>query len=516
MTFDKLINYLKLDKQEFIFQFNSHPNYPSALAFSDTLNFMGVKNDAYELDKEYWDELPEEFIAIVDNSFSLVKKAGTQFSVYSDKTKTLNKEELHKSSTDFVLLFEKDEKAENKSALNFNPFIYAVLGIILIYSILNHSWYETAFNVLSIIGVYISLEIFNQKFGNTSAVIGSICGGGASATQNVNSCNKIITQDKTSILGLKFSDFSLIYFIGITVLGLFLPSTGFVIKGFTFASLIAIGYSVYIQAFVEKTFCRVCLLIISVLVAQIVISTFLFETLVFDPKVLLLSIVLWLSSFSVVLFLNNLLQEKETLQKSNAKNLRFKRNYDLFKRELTEKEKIEFNDNETFSLGNKDAKLHISIVSNPYCGFCKDAHKITEQLLERYPNQISAQIRFNYTPERANEKFTNLISDFTHIYKNRPEKEFLKTVDTWFENKNENNIRQLAGTNSNNEDLMPLIQMSGENSNAGLNFTPVFIINGYQFPEKYDREDIWYFITDLIEDEEFERKLFPNYENSLS
>jgi hypothetical protein len=39
MIFDKLINYLKLDKQEFIFQFNSHPNYPSALAFSDTLNF---------------------------------------------------------------------------------------------------------------------------------------------------------------------------------------------------------------------------------------------------------------------------------------------------------------------------------------------------------------------------------------------------------------------------------------------------------------------------------------------
>ncbi|SHM46031.1 thioredoxin domain-containing protein [Chryseobacterium polytrichastri] len=516
MTFDKLINYLKLDKQEFIFQFNSHPNYPSALAFSDTLNFMGVKNDAYELDKEYWDELPEEFIAIVDNSFSLVKKAGAQYSVYSDKAKTLNKEELHKNSTDFVLLFEKDEKAENKSALNFKPFIYAVLGIILIYSILNHSWFEAIFNLLSIIGVYISLEIFNQKFGNTSAVIGSICGGGASATQNVNSCNKIINQDKTSILGLKFSDFSLIYFIGIAVLGLFLPSTGFIIKGFTCASLIAIGYSVYVQAFVEKTFCRVCLIIISVLVAQIIISTFLFGNIAFDPKVLLLSIVLWLSSFSVVLFLNNLLQEKETLQKSNAKNLRFKRNYDLFKRELTENEKIEFNDNETFSLGNKNAKLHISIVSNPYCGFCKDAHKITEQLLERYPNQISAQIRFNYTPERANEKFTNLISDFTHIYNNKPEKEFLKSVDTWFENKDENSIRQIAGTTSNNENLDPLVQMSVENSSAGLNFTPVFIINGYQFPQKYDREDIWYFITDLIEDEEFERKLFHNYENSLS
>jgi len=301
MLLDKLINHLKLDRQEFLFQFNSHPNYPSALAFSDTLNFMGVRNDAYELDKEYWDELPEEFITIVDNSFSLVKKSGTQYSIYSDKSKTINKEQLHKNSTDFVLLFEKSEKTETKSVSNFQSIIYAVLGIIAIYSLVNHAWYEAVFNILSLIGVYISLEIFNQKFGNTSVVIGSICGD-TSANQTANSCNKIITQDKTSVFGLKFSDFSLIYFIGITVLGLFLPSTSFIIKGFTFVSVIAIGYSLYIQAFVEKTFCRVCLLIISILVAQLVLSSLFFENTFLDSKILVLTAVLWIVTFAVVLF----------------------------------------------------------------------------------------------------------------------------------------------------------------------------------------------------------------------
>lgn len=52
MNFDKLLNHFKLDKPEFSFQFQSHPNYPSALAFSDTLNFLGIKNDAYELEKK--------------------------------------------------------------------------------------------------------------------------------------------------------------------------------------------------------------------------------------------------------------------------------------------------------------------------------------------------------------------------------------------------------------------------------------------------------------------------------
>ncbi|WP_294224484.1 thioredoxin domain-containing protein [uncultured Chryseobacterium sp.] len=499
MLLDKLINYLKLDKQEFLFQFNSHPNYPSALAFSDTLNFMGVRNDAYELDKEYWDELPEEFIAIVDNSFSLVKKNGSQYSIYSDKAKTLNKDELHKKSTDFVLLFEKD-KAEIKSITNYKSITYAVFAIISIYALLSQAWYEVVFNILSLAGVYISLEIFNQKFGNTSNVIGSICGDTA-GNQDLNSCNKIINQDKTSILGLKFSDFSLIYFIGITILGLFLPATSFIIKGFTFASLIAIGYSLYVQGFVEKTFCRVCLVIISLLIAQLLIGVFLFENSVFDIKTVLLSIILWISTFSLILYLNNTLQDKESLQKSNAKNLRFKRNYDLFKRELLENEKVIFRDNETFFAGNKEAKLHLSIISNPYCGFCKDAHKIVENLLSKYPEDISVQMRFNYTPDPQNEKFTNLMSDFMYTYKNKPVQEFLHLIEYWFENKDENKIRQKSRMPSSNEDLTALVEMSAENRNAGLNFTPIILINGYQFPDKYDREDIYYFIDELTEDE---------------
>ncbi|SDH95080.1 Thioredoxin [Chryseobacterium taeanense] len=500
MLLEKLINHLKLDKQEFLFQFNSHPNYPSALAFSDTLNFMGVRNDAYELDKEYWGELPEEFIAIVDNSFSVVKKSGNQYSIYSDKTKIINKEELYQKATDFVLLFEKD-KAESKSFTSYKPFVYAIFAIIFIYSLVTLTWYETVFNILSLAGVYISLEIFNQKFGNTSAVIGSICGDTA-GNQSANSCNKIITQDKTSILGLKFSDFSLIYFTGITVLGLFLPATSLVVKGFSFASMIAIGYSLYIQGFVEKTFCRVCLLIISVLLAQLFISTFLFGNIYFDTGIALLSILLWVVLFSSVLYLNTTLEAKESLQKSNAKNLRFKRNYDLFKRELLETEKLNFSDNETFFVGNKEAKIHLSIISNPYCGFCKDAHKIMENLLEKYPDEISVQIRFNYSPDKQNEKFTNLISDFMYTYKHKTQQEFLKLIEFWFENKDENKIRQKTGATSSDEDLTPLIEMSAENRNAGLNFTPIILINGYQFPDKYDREDIYYFIDELAEDEE--------------
>lgn len=500
MNFDKLIDHFKLDKQEFYFQFNSHPNYPSALAFSDTLNFLGLKNDAYELDKEYWNELPEEYMALVDNSFSLVKKKGNDFTIYSDKVKTLNKEELYKNSGDFVLLFEKSENVKTKSFFNFKPIIYLVFGIIILYSLLQFAWYESIFNILSLIGVYISLELFNQKFGQESAVVSNICGGVAnSSTQS--SCSKIFSSDKTDILGLKLSDFSLIYFLGITFVGLLFPQSQGILRITAMISILVILYSFYVQAFVEKSLCRVCLVIIFVLLAQIAISSFYFSW-GLNLAVIFTSVVLFISLFFTVAFLNNLMNQKEELKKSNAKNLRFKRNYDLFKRELTDKEKIEFTDQQTFFLGNRDAKLHISVVSNPYCGFCKDAHKIVEDLLLQYPDEISAQMRFNYSNERADEKYTQLMSDFLNIYKNKSQKEFLKTVDIWFKNKDEGEIRRKSGT-ENPEDLTEIIQMTKENSSAGITFTPVFIINGYQFPDKYDREDIHYFISELIEDEDF-------------
>jgi hypothetical protein len=127
MIFDKLINYLKLDKQEFIFQFNSHPNYPSALAFSDTLNFMGVKNDAYELDKEYWDELPEEFIAIVENAFLIGKKIRKYYAVYSEKAKTLKKTNFIKNLQTLFCCLKKLKMQKIKQLSISNLFCMAFL-----------------------------------------------------------------------------------------------------------------------------------------------------------------------------------------------------------------------------------------------------------------------------------------------------------------------------------------------------------------------------------------------------
>ena len=139
------------------------------------------------------------------------------------------------------------------------------------------------------------------------------------------------------------------------------------------------------------------------------------------------------------------------------------------------------------------------MVTNPYCGFCKDAHEILENILEKYPEDISAQIRFNYISGNRNEKLTRLIGLFKNIYSSNLQVEFLKSIHFWFSKKGERLFQEKYSI-SNPTKLTKLENIGNENIDKGLNLTPIFLINGYRFPDKYDREDIFYFIDELLED----------------
>ena len=234
--------------------------------------------------------------------------------MFSEDVKTITKEELNKNSTDFVLLFEAEEKPQTKEKFNFKYSVYLILGCLFLYSVLFLQWYEVIFNLLSIFGFYISLELFSKKFGQESTVLNNICGGSPAKPQE--NCSKIIDSDKINIFGLKLSDFSLVYFISILALGVSLPITALVLKTLVFFSIFIILYSLYIQIIVEKAFCKICLLIVSVLIFQIALSEIYFSN-SFSLNILFISFLVFSVVFGSLIFVNNLLFEKDVLMKSN-------------------------------------------------------------------------------------------------------------------------------------------------------------------------------------------------------
>ena len=494
-------NKLKISRTEFLFQFQSHPNYPSLLAFSDTLNFLNLKNKVYEINKEDWNELPEQFIVIYKNEYTLIIKKDNEYLIFNDKNDKISKEKLYSNSQDIVFIF--DDIADVIRAKNpSNKWVINILfTLIILFAYLHENRFLFIYNLLTVTGLFVSLELFNSKFGEKSTVINTFCSNNAKDDlDSTNNCTKIFNSDKLSLLGLKLSDFSLIYFLGLSILGIFLKEINLLLKCFSMFSIFVIIYSLYIQIIVEKIYCKICMIIIIVLSFQITISQLFFDNSCNYDKIYIAIFTLLLSLFTVK-YINDILNQKQNYYALSLKAVRFKKNYDIFKRELKIKH-FEFeHKNKEFWIGNEKSKLHISLITNPYCVYCKDTIQILKKIVTKYP-EISIQLRFNYLASNKDDDLKSIISIFRNIFQNKGQYLLLNAIEFWH-NKNDLGIFKNKYKSFVLEtELDDVIKLGEENIKLGLTYTPQILINNYLFPHLYEREDILYFIDELMDDEE--------------
>lgn len=223
-----------------------------------------------------------------------------------------------------------------------------------------------AFQIFSLTGVYLFWEIFKGKFGIESPVLQNFCGMGAKQNTSLDSCKTIIQSKDFQFLGLSLSDFGFIYFIGLSVLPLFIVKTSFLFLIISALAMLSILYSVYYQVS-KKSLCKVCCIVIGILMTQFAIAYFQFKTGFQWNEVMICSFVFMISFLGVESF-SKMNVENEKYRKENIKNLRFKRNYNVFKEQLLKEDnKIDFEVKEGgFILGNPSASLKISLVSNPF------------------------------------------------------------------------------------------------------------------------------------------------------
>src|SRR5690606_14762724 len=115
---------ISVDKQEFEFQFNSHPDYPSLLALSDTLRFFNINNGAFNIDKSEIDLLPNSFVARLKSGqkdyLSFVEKKDNVYvhTNGTDQKHTTSKHDFEGLWDKVVLLAENDVDTFPKSKLN--------------------------------------------------------------------------------------------------------------------------------------------------------------------------------------------------------------------------------------------------------------------------------------------------------------------------------------------------------------------------------------------------------------
>lgn len=518
-NFSTFYNYLEkeniqIDKTEFEFQIQSHPNYPSLLAISDTFSFLNIDNLCAKIDYSQIRHLPNRFVVLLKSEsdefqFHLVERENENYFLFENKKKVLiSEEQLKKKWEQIVLLLEENSFLDNiKEKKNSYNGILIIITLLLFCGLLYYSsvnFQTSLFFIFPFCGILFSFASLKDLFGVKSKLASDFCAISISA-----SCDSVVNSNKWKIFEiLNFSDLSIVFFTS-QLIGLFLAILNhdsidffFMQKILLLLSLPLVMISLYYQKFVEKKWCPICLAIISIIISELIFIFFV-NSFVFNFS--LYTLLLFLFLFVLILLLwkrlkRSLIKQKQ-LKESLFKSIRFERNYENFRNNLLARPQVIL-PKTPLILGNVESKRVITLISNPFCGHCKKAHEIIESILEKHSEDLQVQIilKTNITLD-IDEDSKKLFRGLMEVYEREGVMVFKKALKYWFDKKDTKEWFELfqEGTKLDFDDILTdQYNWCVEND---YNFTPAIFINGYEYPKTYDRELLAFFVNDIVEDE---------------
>lgn len=512
----QLLAYCKIhfDKKELAFQIQSHPAYPSLYATTSMLSHFDIENLALSIPNnlETLKQLPKTFLAQINTedgkSFTVVNKEEKYCTILTvdKKKKRLTYTEFLEKFTGIIVVVKKDEHIAKSSKNNIDKTIL-ILSTTLLLTLLSFSaisiWSFLYF-VLSAVSILISNTIIEQEQGHQTSLGNALC----SATTEKKDCDAVLTSEGALLFNrFKLSSISLVYFTSLTLSSLLLFLRGYNLDILFVISLSALPitiYSIYYQSVKVKKWCMLCLGIVVILWAQITIASVNLQFNNFSIESVLLTVFGFLVA---TLFWNQLrpkLKSLKELDQTKIDYFKFKRNYNLFKVLLEKSAPIDTSIHTTSEivLGNNNAPLNITIVTNPFCGHCKPVHALVENILKKHHNEVQIYVRFNVNTANLENDALKVSSRLLEIYNNTEERDTcLTAMRQIYEGMPVTDWLSKWGECSEKENYTNILkQESAWCTQNAINFTPEILINGRSFPKEYDRTDLIYFIEELSED----------------
>lgn len=512
-----LYNKINFDKKELAFQIQSHPSYPSLYATTSVLSHFDIDHLAMTIpvDLDTLKKLPKSFLAQINTNaeqeFVVVTKNDTHCTILTTdkKKKKHSYKEFLDKFTGIIVVVEKDELLENTTTKsNFNKALLVFSSILFISFLTISAASNSSFIylILCAVSIFISNAIVQQEQGNQTSLGNAFC---SSATEKKD-CDAVLSSNGALLFNrFKLSNISFLYFIGLTLASLLLILQGSNINTLYVISLSILpitAYSIYYQAVKIKKWCFLCLGIVGVIWAQAVVALVnlkLISLSSFSVEAILLTTLGFLVSFLLWNQLNPKFKSLKELRQTKIDYFRFKRNFNLFKTLLEKSKPIDTNINNTSEiiLGNKNAPLNITVITNPFCGHCRPVHTLIENVLKKYNKEVSICIRFNVNTNDIENDAVKITSTLLEIYDTEETHTCLNAMGQIYSGMSVNNWLTKWGNCSEKENYINILkQESAWCKNNSINFTPEILINGHSFPKEYERTDLIYFIEELYDD----------------
>ncbi|HKP31644.1 MAG TPA: vitamin K epoxide reductase family protein [Chitinophagaceae bacterium] len=501
-------NGFKVSKQYLQKLIVTHPHFPSLLSVSETFDTLKIPNAVVEVPRENFHEIPFPFMAHLNNagrqSFKLISSktigeasfSGNHLSgvvLVIEKSNELYLSEEHSKFLD------KEHRTRRKFLL-----ISLVMLICLAASVLQFpSELLISAALINLAGFIFSLLIQIEKFDGGNELTAQLCG-----LNRKSDCSKIINSKTIRFpLELDWADLSIIYFTG-TLICIWITSLLGIYEWFLpvllILSLLSIPVtlvSIYYQAHVLKSWCTLCLIIISLLwlQASLMLST---RTLTSIPlNSLLFASMIFLGAICAWFLIKDHLIALKKLKTDNLRLLRFKQNPFVFNSLLKKQHEIATTPfNFDIQLGTHDAAVKMLIVCSPYCKPCAETHKVLDELIEQNASTISMTVRLignfknkednstqaaerilqticaHHTPNFSLERSRSILNDWFHLMDQ-------KKFNSKYPLDNPGNVEHILDSYYN-----WAIQ-------SQISFTPSIFINGKLLPKEYSAHELKYLLA---------------------
>lgn len=490
-------------------EMSSHPEYPALPSLIDFLESGQFKYVAARATVE--DVASFQFPVLTH-----FKKAGQE---YLEQIKDIEDWHQHpdiKNSWSGVVIFPKADARfvhpENTKALSKqrNQYVVFVALAIIIFSTFVFSVLQfpqvllNSIGFFMLIGIVVSVVMIGAEMGLQSQMVKQVCG-----AVSKGGCNTVMnSRFGSGILGITPADISLIYFVCQYILYLWTIFTGTANLTLVFTALVAvpiIGWSIYVQGFILKTWCALCLSVAIVLLFQAASAGMLISgnqfSVYLDWKTLLLYLFAFITLAAIYYPVKQVLKQNKALKSQVRDFKKWKADSAIFFG-LWRKEKLmkELPVEPDFVIGNLTAPVIITMACSPYCSPCAGAHKQVDKLLARFGNDLALRLRFvcdAADPENENTKVVNAM--LHQISSGNSNEAIHAMVSEWFSEMNYDKWIHRWGLTSNESMYAQLkIQEDWIDQNQ-IQFTPTIYINERRLPGRYVLADLEILLPQLID-----------------
>ena len=522
ISFNHVFLYLEkesiaFDKDEFLFQIQSHPDYPTLLSISDTLTFFNIDNGAIPLEASQIELLPDHFMGILreandEPQLYYIHKKGEKYITIKDKIPfELDHETLKSRWFDLIFLIEKPDFENANSIKKYKTltvlFSSCIILFLLLYFTSNYTISRLLFLLFPSIGILFSIAALKELFGTKSTLINRFC----NITTSTN-CTAVVSSNKWKLFDrINFSDLSILFFSSqIFGLIIFLLS-GNLLEYFAIQKILLLGsipvllLSLYYQKFIEKKWCPICLVIASIVLLEIGYLFLLANTpILISIKSIFIYAYVILATITLWMILKKMLLKQKESKEFQMNANRLLRNYTVFKNTLTITPKIEIPSQIGMVLGNPESDSQITIITNPFCGHCKEVHEIVNTILDKHGDQIQVKVLFKTALELDNEETKKFFRILMTLYLENGEKVFTDALHDFFESKDVEAWNQTYQIPVNSEKADAIYsEMNHWCLENQINYTPEIFLNGFKYPSEYDKENLAFYMNDFIEDTHF-------------